>query len=210
MSYDYSAAIKDTSEMGIGSDGNLDQLKDNVSGLKSYVNLFTTNDTTALKTGKYPLGNVEFIETDIDCTPIEQSASSNTKAKLNKYVFNLTEGGGLILSIVDNIKKMNPMALMSGGAASLDDKCIAVSMPTITQNSNGGSDYKNSGWKYVPVNDIKAMKAAVCNKSYFRQHKNTFKVKNSSNKEVKLCEYSEGFCNMNKYLDSNKIIDNRY
>lgn len=199
--YDYGKAIKNTNEMGIGDTADLDQLKTNVSGLSQYTKILTTGKSSALKTNGFPLGNNYFMYTGVKCNPKE---NPKNEVKLYTYVANAPSGSnsGLITSIIKDVVKLNPLALMSSTKSQMNNnKCIQVELPHITQNENGSHNLKYLK-KHIGVNELNDMTSYLCSTAYKSEI-----LKRNPNK----IKCNEGFKIMNDYLNNDNDDDiNKY
>ena len=195
--YDYGKAIKTTGEMGIGSSPTYSQLKANIRGLSNYTKVLTVGNRNSIKTGGHPLGNAYFLDTKVKCKPKNKPKN---EVKLYTYVNNMSTGkyDGLIFSIIDNVKNMNPMKLMSNTKSQLmNNQCVPITLPVIKQLYTGKHKVSYDT-KHVSIGELNNIKAGLC--------KTTYKSKlNKYNKNI--C--NEGFINMNEYLDYDMILDKR-
>jgi len=152
-SYSYTNNIKNTSEMGISSSGDLQTIGNDITGMTSYVDLLITGGGKASKTGQ-PLGNKYFMNTKTTCVDI-----NDTSTQVDRYIYiNNVPGGALgglvpgILSNMENISVTSPEAIYSAFKQYGGIPCQQVTLETIDTNNNVSSETQ-----YLSTLDIKAM-----------------------------------------------------
>jgi hypothetical protein len=154
--YDYASNIKNTSELGISANGDLDTLGRDVQGLFAYADVLTgtpENKYKATKTGG-PLGNKYFMKTGGKCT------ATDSQQNVDRYIYinNVPTGGdaGLISGIIQNIVGLNPFALMGSFMQSDTPKCMPITMETIDINNN-----KSQDTHYVALAEVRGMPSST-------------------------------------------------
>ena len=106
---------------------------------------------------------------------------------------------GLIGSIIDNVEKLNPLALITDTKNQMDsNKCTEVSLPVVTQLSNGSSKLKYEK-QFIGTQEKNNLKNTIC----LTEFKDEINRRNKN-----LCNI-ETFSNMNNYLDPNNLMDYR-
>lgn len=161
--YDYSAKIKSTSDLGMGPEGDLDTLENDIAGIMGYVKVLIESGGDA-QTIDGPLGGKFFLPTAAKCKDVE------TKAEVTRslYINNQADGSipfisqgmgvtfgqfkGLVPGILGNVAQINPFQLLSAFMTDKMPACQAIVMPTIP--NSGQLSY---GTGYVLLNDIKYM-----------------------------------------------------
>jgi len=161
--YPYYKNIKTPSEIGMSSQGSIQQMGKNIDGLINYVELLVSGDSRASSTGR-PLGNKFFLQTGGKC--LDQESSSNVDRFI--YVDNVPAGNipfisgglgvnfsefkGLIPGTMSNLNVLNPFNIMQSFLSGATPPCQKLTMETIDVNNN-----RSSETHYVTLTDIKNM-----------------------------------------------------
>jgi hypothetical protein len=171
-SYPYYRNIKTPSEIGMSSEGTLQQTAKDIDGLIQYVQLLVSGDSRASATGG-PLGNKFFLQTGAKCAAVDTCSDPNdvsTCEKVDRYIYvdNVPEGNipfissgmgvnfselrGLIPGAMGNLNVLNPFGIMRSFLAGSTPKCQPLTMQTIDVNNA-----KSSQTHYVTLADIQSM-----------------------------------------------------
>lgn len=166
--YEYFKHIKTPSEIGVSSDGGLDQLSDNVGALIAYVELLVAGTGKASATGK-PLGNKFFLKTGGKCKVVSKDSTNDSIVDRYSYVNNVPEGNipfissglggvqftafrGLIPGAISSAADINPFGLFQAFQLGSTPDCQSITMQTIDANNN-----VSSATNYVATVDIQNM-----------------------------------------------------
>jgi hypothetical protein len=170
--YPYFKNIKTPSQLGMSSDGNIQQMAKDVDGLIQYVEVLVTGDSRASATGG-PLGNKFFLQTGAKCAALDKCSNSNdssTCQQVDRYIYvnnvpqgnipfissglgvNFSEFKGLIPGAMGNLNVLNPFAIMSAFTSGSTPPCQELTMQTIDVNNNVSSETH-----YVTLSDISNM-----------------------------------------------------
>jgi hypothetical protein len=169
--YQYFKQIKTPSELGVSSDGGLDNLASDVSALIAYVELLVSGGGAASSTGK-PLGNKFFLKTGAKCKVVSNDSTNGSVVDRYSYVNNVPDGNipfissglggvqftefeGLIPGTMSNAANINPLALFQSFQLGSTPDCQSVTLETIDANNNVAS-----ATNYVATADIKNMPAS--------------------------------------------------
>lgn len=144
--YPYWNNINTPSQIGMSSDGNLNALGKDISGLKAYVELLVSGGGDASATGG-PLGNRFFLKTGGQCN---SNLDPNTDPVLtDRYIYidnvpqgnipfissgmgiNFSEFKGLIPGAMSDMNVLNPFAIMQSFMEGSTPTCQAITMQTI-------------------------------------------------------------------------------
>lgn len=166
--YDYGDKIRTPNELGMRSEGSLNALGDNISGLIGYVKILTLGGGKALNVNKLGdskvLGNKFFIETGSKCQDIDNDYANVDRSiylnNVNNDPMGIGDGKhtGLLPGIIGNVSQLNPNEIFSilqnkeSDNASDKIQCKAIRMEVI--DNSGNSDYQT---KFVTLADIKKM-----------------------------------------------------
>ena len=143
--YPYYANIKPPNEIGMSTTGTSEALSSNIKGLREYVNILVSGNSTASATGG-PLGNKFFMQTGGKCL------DTTTNQEVDRYIyinnvptgdeyFNVNlkgmgglNGGfqGLIPGALQDLNVLNPYALMQSFLMPNPPPCQEITMETIT------------------------------------------------------------------------------
>jgi hypothetical protein len=164
-SYKYYKHVVPPSGLGMSSEGSLDALERDASGLIDYVELLVSG-TGKASTTRMPLGDQYFLRTGAKCTDVK------TGNKQTRYIYinNIPTGNipfiseglgmdfpgfkGLIPSVLQDMGEMNPLGLFKGFMAGEAPKCQELTMFTTPSSMNKN---KRMQTKFVTQSDIKEM-----------------------------------------------------
>ena len=163
--YPYYKYIKNPSQMGMSSKGDLNTLGKDVTGIFEYINLLTSGTSKASKTGK-PLGNKYFLNTNGTCI------ASDTNKEVDRYIYinNVPTGNipllssvmgntgakGLFPGMVSNLNVLNPFDLINAFNVNITPPCMPITLQTINNDNVVGSE-KN----YIATMDIENMDSCI-------------------------------------------------
>ena len=154
-SYQYWQQIKSPSELGMSSNGDLQTLGQDISGLVSYVELLVSGQSDASKTGG-PLGNKFFLQTAGQCN--SNLDSTTPPVLVDRYIYvdnvpngnipfisagmgeNFTDFEGLIPGTISNLNVLSPAGLFGAFMAGTHPPCQEITLETIDVNNNHGSE----------------------------------------------------------------------
>lgn len=153
--YDYAEKIRTPHELGMGSEGSMGQLADNVSGLLGYVQILISGEGKAKKNTKgSSLGNQYFLDTGTICSNINARTPSEERVKRSIYINNVADGNvpfisngslpgvptesykGLVPGVMGNMAQINPTQVFSSILDGNNPKCQLVEMETIDVSGN--------------------------------------------------------------------------
>ena len=162
-SYKYTDFIKNPSELGMSSKGNIKTLGKDIDGLVSYIEVLVTGNSAASKTGG-PLGNKFFLKTGGKCNDV----ATGQEADRYIYVNNVPQGDipflsssagmnfddlrGLIPGTMGNLSAFNPFAILGAFSAGSTPDCQQVTLETVDSQNN-----KSTETNFVTTADIKLM-----------------------------------------------------
>lgn len=170
--YPYYKNIKTPSQIGMGTNGTMQQMGQNINGLIQYVELLVSGTSGASATGQ-PLGNKFFLKTGAKCAAIDSCTNSNdpsTCQSVDRYIYvdnvpagdipfissglgvNFTEFRGLIPGAMSNLNVLNPFAIMRAFLSGSNPPCQSITMQTISANNVSSSESH-----YVTLTDISSM-----------------------------------------------------
>lgn len=170
--YPYYRNIKTPSQIGMSSDGTMQQMAKDIDGLIQYVELLVSGNSGASATGG-PLGNKFFLQTGAKCAAIDSCTDPNdvsTCQKVDRYIYvnnvpmgnipfissgmgvNFSELRGLIPGAMGNLNVLNPFGIMRSFLAGTTPKCQPLTMQTINNDN-----VKSSQTHYVTLADIQSM-----------------------------------------------------
>lgn len=145
-SYSYADQINSPSQMGMSSNGDMNTLGNDVTGMLGYVSVLVDGSGPASKTGR-PLGNKYFMQTGASCV------DSNTGKMVPRYIYvdNVPDGPipGLVAGVIEDLDVFNPFKVMSAFAEGGSPKCKQITLQTIDANNNVNQDTQ-----YVTLTDI--------------------------------------------------------
>jgi hypothetical protein len=144
--YPYYKNIKMPSEMGMSTQGSLQQMAKNINGLIGYAEILASGGGAASKSGR-PLGNKFFLQTGGKCNDI----ATNTDVDRYIYISNVPDGNipfisagmgvnfkdlkGLIPGIMSNMNVLNPFAIIGSFLSGSKPDCQSITMQTIDNNN---------------------------------------------------------------------------
>ena len=159
--YKYYKQIKAPSQIGMSSDGNLGAMANDIAGLIAYTELLVTGGGSASKTGG-PLGDKFFLKTGAKCKDVK----SGNQVTRSLYINNVPNGSipfissglgvdftvfeGLIPGTMENLAKINPLAIFQAFMGGSNPDCQAIQLETIDVNNN-----KSTDTQYLTTVDIK-------------------------------------------------------
>jgi len=171
-SYPYYKNIKTPSQLGMSSNGSIQQMAQDISGLINYVEVLVTGSGAASSTGQ-PLGNKFFLLTGAKCAAVDSCSNPSdpsTCQQVDRYIYvdnvptgdipfissglgvDFTEFRGLIPGAMSNLNVLNPFAIMKSFLAGSTPPCQPLTMQTIDVNNN-----VSSATQYVTLADISSM-----------------------------------------------------
>ena len=161
--YSYSKQILNPYEIGMSSDGNLDAMANDITGLIAYTELLISGGGKASAIGR-PLGDKFFLKTGAKCKDI----SSNQQVDRSIYINNVPEGNipflssglntnfstlrGILPGMMGNLEQINPLAIFQSFMEGTIPDCQQVTMQTIDSSNN-----ISSGTGYISILDLKNM-----------------------------------------------------
>jgi hypothetical protein len=162
--YEYFKFIKPPEEMGMGADGSLSTLANDIGGLIGYVEVLVTGGGNASKVNG-PLGNKFFLETGAKCTDVE----TGNLVTRSVYINNVPDGSipfisaalngqkmttfeGLVPGTMSNLTRINPMQMFQAFMTGTNPDCFNLTLETIDQNN-----IKGIKPGFITVDDINAM-----------------------------------------------------
>lgn len=199
--YPYYKYIKNPSQIGMSSKGDLTTLGKDINGLISYVEVLVSGKSKASTTGQ-PLGNKMFLKTGAKCKDV------STGNLVDRYIYinnvpignipfisqglgvNFSEFKGLIPGVISNLNAFNPYTIMQSFLTGSEPDCQKITMETIDINN-----MKSTESNYVTLIDIKNMDPCL------------FKTKKNPITGQK-CQ--ETFTNMNTNIDNYENINELY
>ena len=161
--YEYWKQINSPKQMGMSSEGSVENIAKDVGGLINYVELLVTGKGGASKTGK-PLGDKFFLKTPATC----KDKKSGKIVDRYLYVDNVPDGSipfisaasgmnfstfeGLVPGTLGNLSALNPMLLFRPFMSGSQPECQEITLETINENNRVGRETR-----HVTVTDIKNM-----------------------------------------------------
>jgi hypothetical protein len=165
-SYPYYQNVLPPENVGMSTTGTISAMSNNINGLRQYINLLISGNSSASSTGK-PLGNKYFMQTGAKCT------DNSTNQQVDRYIYidnvpngaldfnvNLSSGmgnlasgyQGLIPGALGDLNVLNPFTLMQAFLAPNPAPCQEITMETIDNNNVTGTQTE-----FVTVLDIQNM-----------------------------------------------------
>lgn len=194
--YKYYKQINTPTEMGMGSDGNLSTLANDVAGLISYTQLLVSGTGPASKNDGKPLGSRFFLKTGGQCKPTDDKSR---KVDRYMYIDNVPDGSipfisegmdvkfsdfrGLIPGVLSDIDQINPMGIFKAFMQGSEPPCEEITLPVNWKNVDGT-------WKsvpsfeethYVPVSEAKEIKRRKNTREAFTNKTNNRELFDSNN-----------------------------
>ena len=162
--YQYFKFIKPPEEMGMGAEGDLGTLANDIGGLIGYVQLLVEGGGKAQRTSG-PLGNKFFLATGAKCTDL----ATGNKVTRSVYINNVPDGSipfissalngqkisefrGLVPGTMSNLAHINPMQMFQAFMTGTNPDCQKITLETIDVNNIKGKDSA-----YMTVDDISSM-----------------------------------------------------
>ena len=207
--YPYYQNIKPPNEIGMSTEGTGDAISSNINGLREYVNVLVSGNSSASATGG-PLGNKYFMNTGAKCV------DTNTNQQVDRYIYvdNVPNGNtsfnvdtssigglnggfqGLIPGALQDLNVLNPYTLMQSFLLPNPPPCQEITMETINTYNITGSESQ-----FVSVVDIQNMSPCTfpnnqnpvtgqfCGEGFSqREKKNNKSNKNKNNNKCPLPE----------------------
>jgi hypothetical protein len=206
--YPYDQNIKPPNQVGMSTTGTSAALSSNINGLRQYVDLLVSGNSSASATGG-PLGNKFFMQTGGKCL------DNATNQEVDRYIYinNVPTGAignmnidlsgmgglnggfqGLIPGALQDLNVLNPYALMQSFLLPNPPPCQEITMETINSDNITGSESQ-----FVTIVDIQNMDpctfpngtnpvtGAVCGEGFSQRDKKKYskKNKNKDNKDNK-------------------------
>jgi hypothetical protein len=171
-SYPYYKNIKMPSQIGMSSNGTMQQLGNNINGLIQYVEVLVSGDSNASASGG-PLGNKFFLKTGAKCAAQDtctDPSNVSTCQQVDRYIYvdNVPSGNipfisaglgvdfsdfkGLIPGSMGNLNVLNPFGIMRAFESGTTPPCQQLTMQTIDNNNVTGTQTE-----FVTVLDIQNM-----------------------------------------------------
>jgi len=165
--YPYYKYIKTPSQIGMSSEGSLNALGKDITGLVSYVELLVSGKGKASATGK-PLGNKFFLKTGGKCK------DKATEQEADRYIYinnvpsgnipfissgagvNFSEFKGLIPGTISNLNAFNPMDMFQAFLSGSKPDCQELTMETIDIYNNRSTESH-----FVTLVDIQNMDQCI-------------------------------------------------
>ncbi len=148
--YYYYKQISTPSELGVSSEGSIGAAEQDTAAIINYVQLLVAGTGPASKTGK-PLGDKFFLKTGGQCTDV----ASKQKVARYIYVNNVPDGHiplissglgvdftvfeGLLPGVLEDVGRLDPMALFSSFMQGAEPPCTEITMQTISPTNSIGS-----------------------------------------------------------------------
>jgi len=214
-SYPYYKNIRTPAEIGMGSEGTMDQLGKDIQGLIAYTNVLVSGQhlkgypDASVPGG--PLGNKFFMKTGAKCMACKDPNSCNQCGsdpsncpQVDRYIYidNVPDGNipfissglgvnfssfeGLIPGAMGNLNVLNPFAILGAFTSGATPPCMEITMQVIDNSNNSSMQTQ-----YVTLTDIKNMDACT-----FPNHKGnpasgapcvqTFENRKKKNKKVSM------------------------
>ena len=174
--YPYYKNIKYPSQIGMGSQGSIQQMAKDIDGLIQYVEVLVTGNSGASSTGQ-PLGNKFFLKTGAKCAAVDNCSdpsNSSTCQQVDRYIYvdnvpsgnipiissglgvNFSEFKGLIPGAMGNLNVLNPFGIMQAFLSGSVPPCQPLTMQTISTDN-----VKSSETNYVTLTDINNMNPCI-------------------------------------------------
>ena len=136
--YNYAKQIRNPDQLNMSSDGNMGALARDINGIIQYVDVLVTGKGQASKPGK-PLGNKFYLKVGGQCT----DPNGNLQ---DRYLFvnniptgsipgisamtgsNLKDFRGLVPGTIENVGKLNPLAIFGGMMQGANPTCMPLGL----------------------------------------------------------------------------------
>ena len=157
--YNYPTQIKTPDDLGMGTKGNMKQLRYNVAGMIEYINILVTGKSSASKANGGPLGDAFFIDTKSKCL------ANGVPKPRHLYINNVPDGRipflsgkssikldsfkGLIPGILEDVSSLNPEDMIKSFGKTDPPSC---SLKTFKIIDNDGNIYKES--RYIADEEV--------------------------------------------------------
>lgn len=147
--FPYKDYIKPPEELGMSSRGDPGTLTNDIGGLINYIQVLTEGRGNAIRGGE-PLGNRYFFKTGSKCKDIKTNSDKDRYI----YIDNIPKGNekGLLPGLVQSVVKIKPEKLFDIFSNTPDNRCAAVSLQTVDNNTN-----KSRDTRYLNITDIKTI-----------------------------------------------------
>jgi hypothetical protein len=174
--YPYYNNIKTPAQIGMGDEGSLRQMGNDIDGLIEYVKLLVSGNSSASATGG-PLGNKFFLQTGAKCLAKDSCTDANdssTCKQVDRYIYvnnvpqgnipfissgmgvNFSEFKGLIPGTMSDLSTVNPFGIMRAFLSGSTPPCQEITLETINNDN-----IRSSESHYVTVGDISSMDPCV-------------------------------------------------
>tara|TARA_B110000858_G_scaffold115961_1_gene132489 strand:- start:1644 stop:2378 length:735 start_codon:yes stop_codon:yes gene_type:complete len=168
-SYKYYQKVSTPGQMGMSSEGSLDALVKDASGLINYVELLVSGTGPGSTTGK-PLGNQFFLKTGAKCKDVKTGNIETRYA----YINNIPTGQipfissglgmdfdsfkGLIPAVLQDMEDLNPFDIFKGFLEGATPNCQELTMETTPSSINNNASRQT---EFVTLSDIKSMDPCI-------------------------------------------------
>ena len=168
-SYKYYEKVSTPGQMGMSSEGSLDALVKDASGLINYVELLVSGTGPGSTTGK-PLGDQFFLKTGAKCKDVKTGNIETRYA----YINNIPTGQipfissglgmdfdsfkGLIPAVLQDMEDLNPFDIFKGFLEGATPDCQELTMETTPSSINNNASRQT---EYVTLSDIKSMDPCI-------------------------------------------------
>ena len=204
--YAYYKQIKPPSELGMSSEGSIGALSNDISGLIGYVKTLVIGGGKAQRTDG-GLGNRFFLETGAKCKYKNNDVSRSIYIdNIPNGIINFDVGGinmgnintgmsGLMPGLIGRVFDINPIGLYRGFTAGIDQKCVAVRLPT--GNAPANNNYETHFLTEADAltngqlkQNLKDLNATIINENF--ENRSTFDGKMPDNILIQLYYSSLG------------------
>tara|TARA_Y100000389_G_scaffold115304_1_gene112371 strand:+ start:227 stop:1108 length:882 start_codon:yes stop_codon:yes gene_type:complete len=169
--YNYAKNIKPPKELGMGTTGNLKTLRNNINGIKSYMEIISSGGGEASRRGGKPLGNRYFMDMGLKCKDIDTGEKKNLYSYINNVptgnvpFLSATTGSntgvqGLIPGVIEKAAELNPVTLFSKMNFKVPD-CVEVTLPVDGITDSDGKEVNDFDSQYVSTKDLKNMNGCI-------------------------------------------------
>jgi hypothetical protein len=168
-SYKYYEKVSTPGQMGMSSEGSLNALVKDASGLINYVELLVSGTGPGSTTGK-PLGNQFFLKTGAKCKDVKTGNIETRYA----YINNIPTGQipfissglgmdfdsfkGLIPAVLQDMEDLNPFDIFKGFLEGATPDCQELTMETTPSSINNNASRQT---EFVTLSDIKSMDPCI-------------------------------------------------
>jgi len=170
--YNYTLYVKSPEQLGMSSEGSLDVLGKDITGLIAYTDLLISGVSKASATGQ-PFGPKYFVRTPLTCKNENGDSTSryiyfnfipDGTIPLGLVTIKSNELRGLVPGIMSNVAQLDPanvLESLAGNYSAEGDICTEIEMEVIDKNNKSTFEKE-----YVSNADIKNMSS-----SWFRDNK---------------------------------------